>query len=71
MTLPLRTPDQITTQANNLLMRCYETENSTNCNGYTPKKTFAPDYLRAKIKALQIAKQYNDTPLYNHIKENL
>lgn len=68
---PIRTLDQLTQQANNLLMRCYEIQNSTNCNGYTPQKTFAPDYLRAKRKALQIAKQYKDTDLFNHIKTSL
>jgi hypothetical protein len=69
--LPQRTPTQLHTQGGNLLMRCYEQENNTNCYGHTPQKTNAPDYLRAKKKALKIAKQYNDTPLYLHIKNFL
>jgi len=69
--LPQRTPEQLHNQGGNLLMRCYEQENSTNCYGHTPQKTNAPDYLRAKKKALKIAKQYNDTPLYLHIKNFL
>ncbi len=67
MTLPNRTTDQITQQAKNLLMRCYETANGVNCYGYTPAKSSSPDYLRAKRKALKIAKQYNDLPLYNEL----
>jgi hypothetical protein len=67
MTLPNRTPDQITQQAKQLLMRCYETANGVNCYGYTPQKSSSPDYLRAKRKALKIAKQYNDLPLYNEL----
>jgi len=70
MTLPIRTTDQITTQANNLLMRCYETANGVNCHGYTPQKSSSPDYLRAKRKALKIAKQYQDLPLYNELLKN-
>jgi hypothetical protein len=71
MTIPNRTTDQITQQAKNLLMRCYETANGVNCYGYTPAKSSSPDYLRAKRKALKIAKQYQDTPLYLHIKNFL
>jgi hypothetical protein len=67
MTIPQRTTEQITTQANNLLMKCYESENRINCYGYTPQKSSSPDYLRAKRKALKIAKQYNDLPLYNEL----
>lgn len=70
MTLPNRTPEQITTQANNLLMRCYESENRINCYGYTPQKSSSPYYLRAKRKALKIAKQYQDLPLYNELLIN-
>ena len=69
--LPQRTPEQLHNQGGNLLMRCFEQENGTNCYGHTPQKTNAPDYLRAKKKALKIAKQYNDTPLYLHIKNFL
>ena len=69
--LPQRTPEQLHNQGGNLLMRCFEQENSTNCYGHIPQKTNAPDYLRAKRKALKIAKQYNDTPLYLHIKNFL
>jgi len=70
MTLPTRTTEQIETQAKQLLMRCYETANSVNCYGYTPQKSCSPDYLRAKRKALKIAKQYNDIPLYNELLQN-
>jgi len=66
-----RTTDQLQKQSEQLIMQCYEIENSTNCYGHTPQKTNAPDYLRAKKKALKIAKQYNDTPLYLHIKNFL
>jgi hypothetical protein len=69
--LPQRTPTQLHTQGGNLLRQCFEQENGTNCYGHTPQKTNAPDYLRAKKKALKIAKQYNDTPLYLHIKNFL
>ena len=69
--LPQRTPEQLHNQGGNLLMRCFEQENGTNCYGHIPQKTNAPDYLRAKKKALKIAKQYNDTPLYLHIKNFL
>ena len=55
----------------NLLMQCYEQENGTNCYGQIPRRTNAPDYLRAKRKALQIAKKYKDTHLYLHLKANL
>ena len=70
MTTPYRTPEQLTQQANNLLMRCYETENGVNCYGYTPQKSNSPDYLRAKRKALKIAKQYQDQPLYTELLKN-
>ena len=70
-TLPIRTTDQLQQQSEQLLMQCYEIENSTNCYGHTPRRTSAPDYLRAKRKALQIAKKYKDTPLYLHLKSNL
>jgi hypothetical protein len=70
MTLPNRTPEQITQQANNLIMRCYETSNGVNCYGHTPQKSNAPDYLRAKRKALKIAKQYQDKPLYIELLQN-
>jgi len=66
-----RTTDQLQKQSEQLLMQCYEQENSTNCFGHVPKRTSAPDYLRAKRKALQIAKKYKDTPLYLHLKSNL
>jgi len=69
--LPQRTPEQLHNQGGNLLRQCFEQENGTNCYGHTPQKTNAPDYLRAKKKALKIAKQYNDTPLYLHIKNFL
>jgi len=69
--LPTRTPEQLHNQGGNLLRQCFEQENGTNCYGHTPQKTNAPDYLRAKKKALKIAKQYNDTPLYLHIKNFL
>ena len=71
MTLPQRTPEQLHTQGGQLLMQCFEIENSTNCFGHVPKRTNAPDYLRAKRKALAIAKKYKDTPLYLHLKSNL
>lgn len=71
MTLPNRTPEQIHNQAGQLLMRCYETANGVNCHGYVPQRSSSPDYLRAKRKALKIAKQYQDTPLYLHIKNFL
>jgi hypothetical protein len=71
MTLPNRTPEQLHTQAGQLLMRCYETANGVNCHGYVPQRSNSPDYLRAKRKALKIAKQYQDTPLYLHIKNFL
>jgi len=35
------------------------------------EKTTKTDYLRAKRKALQIAKKYKDTHLYLHLKANL
>jgi hypothetical protein len=69
--LPQRTTDQLQKQSEQLLMQCYEIENATNCYGQIPRRTYAPDYLRAKRKALQIAKKYKDTPLYLHIKSNL
>lgn len=69
--LPQRTPEQLHNQGGNLLRQCFEQENGTNCYGHIPQKTNAPDYLRAKKKALKIAKQYNDTPLYLHIKNFL
>jgi len=69
--LPIRTTDQLQKQSEQLLMQCYEQENGTNCYGQIPRRTNAPDYLRAKRKALQIAKKYKDTPLYLHIKSNL
>ena len=71
MTLPIRTTDQLQKQSEQLLLQCYEIENSTNCYGHIPRRTSAPDYLRAKRKALQIAKKYKDTPLYLHLKSNL
>ena len=70
-TLPQRTTEQLNQQGGQLLMQCYEIENSTNCYGHIPRRTSAPDYLRAKRKALQIAKKYQDTPLYLHLKANL
>ena len=70
-TLPQRTTEQLNQQGGQLLMQCYEMENSTNCYGNVPRRTSAPDYLRAKRKALQIAKKYQDTPLYLHLKINL
>ena len=70
MTTPHRTPEQLTEQANNFLMRCYETENGVNCYGHTPQKSNSPDYLRAKRKALKIAKQYQDKPLYTELLKN-
>jgi hypothetical protein len=69
--LPQRSPEQLHNQGGNLLRQCFEQENGTNCYGHIPQKTNAPDYLRAKKKALKIAKQYNDTPLYLHIKNFL
>jgi len=69
--LPQRTIEQLHQQGGNLLMQCYEQENGTNCYGQIPRRTNAPDYLRAKRKALQIAKKYKDTPLYLHLKSNL
>jgi hypothetical protein len=71
MTLPQRTTEQLNQQGGQLLMQCYEIENSTNCYGHTPRRSSSPDYLRAKRKALQIAKKYKDTPLYLHLKSNL
>ena len=71
MTLPIRTTEQLQQQSEQLLMQCYEIENSTNCYGHTPRRSANPDYLRAKRKALQIAKKYKDTPLYLHLKSNL
>ena len=71
MTLPQRTTDQLQQQGGQLLMQCYEQENGTNCYGHIPRRSASPDYLRAKKKALKIAKQYNDTPLYLHIKNFL
>ncbi len=71
MTLPQRTTEQLQQQGGQLLMQCYEIENSTNCYGQIPRRTNAPDYLRAKRKALQIAKKYKDTHLYLHLKANL
>ena len=70
-TLPQRTTEQLNQQGGQLLMQCYEIENSTNCYVNVPRRTSAPDYLRAKRKALQIAKKYKDTPLYLHLKSNL
>ena len=71
MTLPIRTTDQLQKQSEQLLLQCYEQENGTNCYGYTPRRSANPDYLRAKRKALSIAKKYKDTPLYLHLKSNL
>ena len=71
ITLPVRTTEQLQQQGGQLLMQCYEMENSTNCYGHTPRRSASPDYLRAKRKALQIAKKYKDTPLYLHLKSNL
>lgn len=71
MTLPIRTTEQLQKQGEQLLMQCYEIENSTNCYGHIPRRSASPDYLRAKRKALQIAKKYKDTPLYLHLKSNL
>ena len=34
------------------------------------KKSSSPDYLRAKRKALKIAKQYQDFPIYTELIEN-
>ena len=50
-TLPQRTTEQLNQQGGQLLMQCYEIENSTNCYGHIPRRTSAPDYLRAKRKA--------------------
>ena len=69
--LPQRTTEQLPPQGGQLLMQCYEQENGTNCYGQIPRRTNAPDYLRAKRKALSIAKKYKDTPLYLHLKSNL
>jgi hypothetical protein len=69
--LPQRTTEQLHQQGGQLLMQCYEQENSTNCYGQIPRRTNAPDYLRAKRKALSIAKKYKDTPLYLHLKNFL
>jgi hypothetical protein len=69
--LPIRTTDQLQKQSEQLLMQCYEQENGTNCYGHTPRRSANPDYLRAKRKALQIAKKYKDTHLYLHLKANL
>jgi len=69
--LPIRTTDQLQKQSEQLLMQCYEQENSINCYGHTPRRSANPDYLRAKRKALQIAKKYKDTHLYLHLKANL
>jgi hypothetical protein len=69
--LPQRTTEQLHQQGGQLLMQCFEIENATNCYGQIPRRTNAPDYLRAKRKALQIAKKYKDTPLYLHLKANL
>lgn len=69
--LPERTTDQLQQQGGQLLMQCYEQENGVNCYGHTPRRSSSPDYLRAKRKALSIAKKYKDTPLYLHLKSNL
>ena len=69
--LPQRTTEQLQQQGGQLLMQCFEQENGTNCYGHIPKRSASPDYLRAKRKALQIAKKYKDTPLYLHLKSNL
>jgi hypothetical protein len=69
--LPQRTTEQLHQQGGNLLMQCYEQENGTNCYGHIPRRSASPDYLRAKRKALSIAKKYKDTPLYLHLKNFL
>ena len=69
--LPIRTTEQLQKQSEQLLMQCYEQENGTNCYGHIPRRSANTDYLRAKRKALQIAKKYKDTHLYLHLKANL
>ena len=64
------TPQELKKQADHLIMRCYEIENGVNLHGYTPRPNTAPDYLRAKRKALKLAKQHHNTPLYNLLKSN-
>ena len=64
---PYKTEDR----AKYILMLSYENINRINCYGITPQKTTAPDYLRAKKRALKITKNFADQTIYLYIKENL
>ena len=65
--LPYKTEDR----AKYILMLSYENINRINCYGYCPQKTTAPDYLKAKKRALKITKNFADQTIYLYIKENL
>ena len=58
-------------QAKGLIIYAYEFVNWTNCYGYQPQKNTSIPYLKAKRKALKMAKMAKDTEMYTYIKENL
>lgn len=58
-------------QAKGLIIYAYEFVNWTNLYGYQPQKNTSIPYLKAKRKALKMAKMAKDTEMYLYIKENL
>ena len=65
------TQRDLTEHAKNLIIYAYEYVNWTNCYGYQPMKSSSLSYMKAKRKALKIAKNSQDTELYTYIKNNL
>jgi hypothetical protein len=65
------TQRDIKEQAKGLIIYAYEFVNWTNLYGYQPQKNTSLPYLKAKRKALKMAKIAQDTEMYTYIKENL
>lgn len=60
----------IPSNANHLMIYCYELMNWCNLYGYVPMKSNSLEYLRAKRKALKMSKNAGDVEMYNYLKEN-
>ena len=65
------TQRDIKEQAKGLIIYAYEFVNWTNLYGYQPQKSTSLAYMKAKRKALKMAKNAQDTEMYLYIKENL
>ena len=64
------TEQAIKERAEFYLMISYEKANGVNCHGYTPMKTDAPDYQKAKKRALRLTKCFFTLEVHDYIKEN-